>query len=42
MDTTAVVTAISGIETDIFAIGGAIILLAAAVFSVRWIKAQFF
>lgn len=42
MDLTAVVTAIEGVGTDIQTIGGAIIVLAAGVLAIRWIKAQFF
>lgn len=39
---TAVTTAITEAQTDIVTIGGAIIVVAAAVFAIRWIKAQFF
>lgn len=42
MDTTALVTAVGEVGTDITAVGGAIVLVAAAVMTFRWIKASFF
>lgn len=39
---TAVTGAIEAAQTDIETIGAAIIVVAAAVFAIRWIKAQFF
>lgn len=39
---TAVTDAIEAAQTDIVTIGGAIIVVAAAVFAIRWVKAQFF
>lgn len=39
---TAVETAIAAAQADIVTIGSAIIVVAAAVFAIRWIKAQFF
>jgi len=42
MNTTALVTAVEGVGTDITAVGGAIVLVAAAVMAFRWIKASFF
>lgn len=37
-----VTAAIEAAQADIVTIGGAIIVVAAAVFAIRWIKAQFF
>lgn len=42
MDTTALVTAVQGVGTDITTVGAAIVLVAAAVMAFRWIKASFF
>lgn len=42
MDTAALVTAVQGVGTDITTVGGAIVLVAAAVMAFRWIKASFF
>lgn len=39
---TEVVAAVDAAQADIITIGGAIIVTAAAVFAIRWIKAQFF
>lgn len=39
---TDVVASIQAVESDIVTIGGAIIVVAAAVMAIRWIKAQFF
>lgn len=39
---TQVTDAIEAAQADIVTIGGAIIVVAAAVFAIRWIKAQFF
>ncbi len=39
---TEVTTAIEAAQADIMTIGGAILVVAAAVFAIRWIKAQFF
>lgn len=39
---TEVTGAISAAQADIVTIGGAIIVVAAAVFAIRWVKAQFF
>lgn len=39
---TEVTAAIEAAQADIVTIGGAIIVVAAAVFAIRWIKAQFF
>lgn len=42
-ETMATVTAaIEAAQADIVTIGGAIIVVAAAVFAIRWVKAQFF
>ena len=37
-----VTAAIEAAQTDIMSIGGTILVVAAAVFAIRWIKAQFF
>lgn len=37
-----VVTQVEAVGADILTVGGAIILIAATVMAVRWIKAQFF
>lgn len=39
---TAVTTQLEAVQGDIVTIGGAIIVLAAVVLGIRWIKAQFF
>lgn len=39
---TEVTAAITAAQSDIVTIGGAIIVVAAAVFAIRWVKAQFF
>ncbi len=39
---TEVVASIESVQGDIITIGGAIIVLAAVVLGIRWIKAQFF
>lgn len=39
---TEVEAQIAAVQVDIITIGGAIIVLAAAVLGIRWIKAQFF
>lgn len=39
---TAVTAQIESVQGDIITIGGAIIVLAAVVLGVRWVKAQFF
>lgn len=39
---TEVEAAIAAAQADIVTIGSAIIVVAAAVFAIRWIKAQFF
>lgn len=45
MDTatmTSITTAITDAQADIVTIGGLIVIVAAAVFAIRWVKAQFF
>lgn len=39
---TDVTTQLTSVQADIVTIGGAIIVLAAVVLGIRWIKAQFF
>lgn len=39
---TDVTTQLAAVQADIVTIGGAIIVLAAVVLGIRWIKAQFF
>lgn len=39
---TEVTTQLEAVQADIVTIGGAIIVLAAVVLGIRWIKAQFF
>ena len=42
MDTAAAITAVTGVSTDILAVGGAIIGVAATAMTIRWVKATFF
>lgn len=42
MDTAAAIAQITAVQDDIVTIGGAIIILAAVVLGIRWVKAQFF
>jgi len=42
MDITAVEAMIEVVQTNIETIGAAIIILAAVVLGIRWVKAQFF
>lgn len=39
---TDVTTQLTAVQADIVTIGGAIIVLAAVVLGIRWVKAQFF
>lgn len=39
---TEVTAAIAAAQSDILAVGSAILVVAAAVFAIRWVKAQFF
>lgn len=42
MDTAAAIAQITAVQDDIVTIGAAIIVLAAVVLGIRWVKAQFF